>query len=246
MANIDQLLDSNTYEILNAPSYPLAEASRLVGISKGRISRWLRGYKYSYALMGGVQIEKKKESVVQRTRRNESTQVSFLELIDLLFVKRFLDKNFTLQYIRKLLDDSYQYLDTPHFASARFITRGKEVFLGNKTLDSKAKFLIKLLTDGQHAFPEIIEPMGEQIDFEDVTGFSLATRWYPSGKDGDIVVDPQISFGQPTLIGHRITTANLFDLYLGEEKKIDKVSGLFGLPINKVNSAIEFEYSINT
>lgn len=243
---MNNLFESETYLTLNAPTYPLAEASRLVGISKGRISRWLRGYKYFYGMEEGGRVERSQKAVVQRTRRTDSAQVSFLELIDLLFVKRFLDKNFSLQNIRKLLDDAFNYLDAPHFASARFITSGKQVFLGNKTLDQNAKYLIALLTGGQRAFPEIIEPIGEQIDFEDVTGFSLASRWFPEGKDGDIVIDPQISFGQPTIIGHRITTANLYDFYLGENEEVEKISGLFKLPVSKVRSAIDFEYSVHS
>ena len=239
-----QLSKTEIYGVLNAPSYTLADASRLCGISKGRVSRWLRGYEYNY-FYNGESRNGSQESVINRINDEKSTYVSFLELIDLLFVKRFLERGFTLQRIRVLFSDARNYLDSPHFASSHFILNGMKVFLGQKKISSEATELIALLTGGQLAFSEIVEPIGEKIDFEDITGYSLATRWYPNGKNGYIVVDPSVSFGQPTIIDTRVTTDNVYDLYLGESKNISNVSKWYNITKNQVNSAVYFEQRIH-
>lgn len=243
MSELSQLYESDIYHTLTVPSYTLAEASRLVGISKGRIARWVRGYEYVYEVSGELR-EGKQDAVVHRTTNRESTYVSFLDLIDLLFVKRFLDKRFSLQKIRKSLDDARKYLETPHFASSRFFTYGKKIFLDASQAPTGAGNLIALLTGGQQALPHFIEQLSEKIDFEDVTGFGLANRWYPRGKEGHIVIDPLISFGKPTIIDSRLTTSNIYDAYLGENKKIESVTKWFNVPPTKIHSAVNFEISL--
>ena len=244
MVNFQSLVESETYKTLNAPYYTLAQASRLCGVSRGRISRWLRGYDYTYNISGEIR-EGSQESIVERNLEIDSASVSFLELIDLLFVKRFLDRGYSLQKVRKILDEARIHLKTPHFASAKFYIFGTETILDDNKMSESSKSFLALFKGGQRAFSQLVESIGEKVDFEEVTEFGLAARWYPRGKNGYIVVDPKVSFGQPTVIGTRITTNNIFDLYLGEEKKMESVSSWFNLPPNKINSAIVFEQSIN-
>ena len=242
---LSKLYNSETYQILNAPSYTLAETSRLVGVSKGRIKRWLRGYEYTYEVDGGSEIRSgSQDALVNRVKNEDPSFASFLDLIDLQFVKSFLDRGFTLQGIRIALNDARKYLNTPHFASCRFFTYGKRIFLDKKNAPPEAKGLIALLTGGQQAFEEIVKPISDKIDFEHDTGFDLAMRWYPKGKNGHIVIDPQISFGKPTLIGRRLTTSNIFDAYLGENESIDRIEKWFNIKPIEIISAIQFERSM--
>ena len=74
-------LDNGLYKSLSAPTYSIAEASRLTGIGKWSVGRWLRGYRYE----GG-----KQGPVIRRSIPVESTYASFLDLIDLLFVKKLI------------------------------------------------------------------------------------------------------------------------------------------------------------
>ena len=223
-------LDTDLYETLNTPTYPLAEASRLTGISRWRISRWLRGYSYD----GGEQ-----GPVIRRSIPPESTYVSFLDLIELLFVKEFLMRKFSLQLIRKALEEARNYLRTPHIATKKFFTSGDKIIL--ELSDNE---MVALLTGGQRAMGMIIEQLYNKLDFEDVTEFGFARRWYPRGKNGLIVIDPKKSFGRPTLIGHSVATHNIYDLYLGENKKSEPVSEWFNIPVNKIKIAVQFEHSL--
>jgi len=91
---------------LDRPSYPAAEAGRLVGLAAGRVRRWLKGYGYNY----GDSL-RHQPPVVQRNEPTGS-YASFLDLVDLLFVKRFLDHGVSLQRVRRALDEAREILGT--------------------------------------------------------------------------------------------------------------------------------------
>lgn len=222
--------DDGLYKTLSAPTYSIAETSRLTEISRGRVSRYLRGYKY----YGG-----ELDPVISRSIPPESTYASFLDLIDLLFVKRFIERGFSLQFIRKALEDAREYLGTPHFARSKFFTSRDKIIL-----ELPANHMVALLTDGQTAMNEVIKQVYDKLDFEEVTRFGFVRRWYPRGKEGFIVIDPTISYGRPTIVGSGIATENVFDLYLGENEKIEPVKNWFQLPRHHIQAAVRFETSL--
>jgi uncharacterized protein (DUF433 family) len=222
------------YKTLITPTYTLTEASQLAGVSKWRVSSWLRGYEYHYSV--GDEIRDGKQAPV--IKHSNEPQASFLDLIDLLFVKRFLRQGFSLQYLRKALDEACDLLGTPHFARSTFFTSEKQITL---QLKKDSKYMITLLTGGQSAMSQVVEYLDDKVEFEDVTGLGLANRWYPKGKNGLIVVDPQIAFGRPTLVGRGIATENIYDLYLGENERIEPVSHWFNVPRNEIKAAVSFQ-----
>jgi uncharacterized protein (DUF433 family) len=222
--------NNGLYKTLSAPAYSIAETSRLTGIKKWSVSRWLRGYKY----YGG-----ELDPVIKREIPPESTYASFLDLIDLLFVKKFIETGFSLQHIRKALDEARDYLGTRHFARNKFFTSSNEIILELPEGD-----MVALLTDGQRAMGEVIENVFDKVDFEEITEFRFVKRWFPKGRDGYIVIDPLISYGRPTIDGSGIATENIFDLYLGEDEKIDPVKYWFDLPEYKIQAAVNFETSL--
>jgi uncharacterized protein (DUF433 family) len=223
---------------LNAPAYSISETSRLVGIPPWSVSRYLRGYEFKY-LARDEMLEVRKPPIVSQSVE-KSTYASFLDLIDLLFVKEFLKRKFTLQYLRHALLEAKERLGTPHFARSVFYTSGNEIILKLP----QDGYLIALMTGGQIAIPNIIEELSKKLDFEDITEFGFARRWYPRGRDGLIVIDPQIAFGRPTLMGHGVATGNIYDLYLGEKENYLSVSEWFNIPIPKIKTAVQFEHSL--
>jgi uncharacterized protein (DUF433 family) len=228
------------FESLAAPAYSIAEASRLVGIPRWSVSRYLRGYEYKYHTLE-EEREGKQPPVVYQSRES-FTYASFLDLVDLLFVKEFLKRGFSLQYLRRALDEAKTYLGTPHFARNEFYTSESDIILKLP----KDGYMIALMKHGQIAIPEIVKQLSVKLDFEDITEFGWARRWYPKGKKSLIVIDPLVSFGRPTLIGRSVTTHNIYDLYLGENKQIDPVCEWFDIPIPEIRAAVRFEHSLWT
>lgn len=230
MASASDTLSNGLYDTLTAPTYSLAEVSRLTGIARWSISRWLRGYKYE----GGAQ-----GPIISRSIPAESTYASFLDLIDLLFVKELLDRDFSLQRIRKALDDARKYLGAPHFATKKFYTCQDRIFL-----ELPQNEIVALLAYGQRAMNIIIEQIYDKLDFEDITEFGFARRWYPRGRNEGIVIDPQISFGRPTVLGYGVAVSNIYDLYLGENEESTLVSNWFNIPLPQIEAAVRFEHSL--
>ncbi len=98
--------------IWDEPRYSPTEAGRIVGLSVGRVRRWLQGYRYQHG-----------ENVVTMapvlSRSSESKYASFLDLVDLLFVKKFLEVGFSLQKIRSALAEAEGIVGGYHFARDR-------------------------------------------------------------------------------------------------------------------------------
>ena len=225
--------------IWDIPIYNPVFACQLVGLSVGRVKRWLQGYEYSY--LSGPESETKlghKGPVISRTESDLPSFASFLDLIDLLFVKQFLEHGISLQKIRKALSEAERLLGGHHFAQSSFFTNGKNIYLQIKN-ETGADALLELLSGGQWVIAEFIKELAQQIDFDEPTGF--ARRWFPLGPDGLVVLDPKISFGKPTIIGKNISTENIHDFYLGERENVRNVCNWLNVIPDEVNAAVRFE-----
>jgi len=227
------------YNTLNAPAYSVAEASRLVNMKSWTVRRYLQGYQYDYSHWGPVQ-RRAQPPVVKDGSETRETYASFLDLVDLVIVKEFLKRGFKLPTLRKALDEARDYLGTPHLGRNVFFTSGDQIALQLP----KDGPMIALLTKGQVAMPEIIVPLSDKLEFEDVTDYGFASRWYPKGMDGLIVIDPEISFGRPTLIGRGVATSNIYDLFLGENEEIEPVANWFNIPTPHIQLAVQFEQGL--
>lgn len=223
-------------ERLHDPLYTATMAGRLVGLAPGRVRRWLRGYRYTYTPPGEREFEVKLGPVIRRSTFSQESYASFIDLVDLLFVRRFLDHGLSLQLIRKVLEEAERVLQGKHFAHRTFFTMGREVFLKDR---DDGESVLHLLTGGQTAFEGFISQIGTQIDFDQISGFAI--RWFPFGRDGLIVVDPEVAFGAPSVHARGITTANVFDMFQGERERKSTVAVWLGLDEPEVDAAVKFE-----
>ena len=225
-------------DALSAPLYYPHLAARLVGMTPGRVKRWLYGYEYSYEVPStGERTVRKKEPVVRGTDQ-ESRYASFLDLVDLLFAKSFVEHGVSLQRVRRALDEVQDLIGGHHFARRVFFTSGREILLKMPEAGGPSAML-QLLSDGQWVIAPVIEQVGTQIDFDERTG--LAERWYPLGHDGGVVLDPRIAFGAPTLVGRGVQTANVYDFYLAESRNAESVRKWLDLRRHEVRAAIDYE-----
>ncbi len=215
---------------LDRPSYPAAEAGRLVGLTASRVRRWLGGYGYSY------RDAMRHQPPVLRCGETTGSYASFLDLVDLLFVKRFLDDGVSLQKVRRALDEAHEILGTSHFASQLFFTDGANVYL---EVREKGAAILELLSGGQWVIAPVIRQLATEIDFGSPEG--LARRWFPLGRNRPVVLDPFVSFGAPTVVGRGVKTANVHDLFVAENEKLAAVRAWWDLTEGEVEAAVEFE-----
>ena len=218
-------------EAWDRPTYPAAEVGRLVDLNPTRVRRWLRGYDYTYGAVRHHQAP-----VIHRQGTAGTTYASFLDLIDLLFVRQFLEHGVSLQRVRRALDEATQLLGTTHFARRSFFTDGRNIFLEMK---GRGEAILQLLSGGQWVIAPIIVQLAKQIDFDSPTG--LARRWYPLGPNGLVVLDPLVSFGRPTIVGRGVATSNVYDFYVAERRQMAVVRDWLGLRDEEVKAAVAFE-----
>ncbi len=237
----DAIFDSggNIVDIhLSAPLYTSASVARLAGVSKDRVRRWLRGYEYD--LSGGPDTEqatrRRQAPVIRQEENREGAFASFLDLVDLLFVKQFLNHGVSLQKVRRALDEAEEIFGERHFAKRRFFTNGKNIFLDIK---GQGRAILELCSGGQWVIPEIIVQLADQIEFDRKAEFAL--RWFPDWGRGKVVLDPKLAYGRPVLVGSAIPTSILYDQYLGEGKELAPVAAWFDLRSADVRVAIAFE-----
>ena len=228
MQNIQEKLNIPKWDI---PIYPAAEAGRLVGLSSIRVRRWLKGYKYIYDSEMHIQ-----PPLIRRRGTFGTSYASFLDLIDLLFVKRFVDYGISLQKVRRSLDEATMILRTNHFANQSFFTNGNNIYLRVK---DQGDAILQLLSGGQWVIAPIIQQLSHQIDFDAPT--SLARRWFPMGPNGLIVLDPAVSFGRPSIVGRGIATSNIYDFYIAENKRIKHLCYWMDLTPQEAEAAVNFE-----
>ncbi len=219
--------------VWDLPRYSPTEAGRIVSLSVGRVRRWLLGYEYESAGVKGRQ-----GPVVTRT--DQSSYASFLDLIDLLFVNKFLEHGFSLQKIRKALAEAQGIVGGHHFAQRSFMTDGENIYL--KIVNTSAEDILQLFTGGQWVISPFIKSLAKQIDFDDQTGF--AEKWYPNGKAGRIVLDPRISFGAPTVVGKGVRTSNVYDFFRGENENVNITSSWMDISQADVLESVTFEQSL--
>ncbi len=233
-------MDEITENLMREPRYGVAEAARLVGMSASRVRRWLRGYQYKWNVDGETKYGSQ-DPVVQHEKVEESQGASFLDLIELLFARAFVDKGFPLQKIRAALDEARGLLrlDYP-FARRRFFTDGSEIYL--QLEKNSARHLLQLFSGGQWAIPEVIHSIAEQIRFDDPTGLPL--DWWPRGRKGGVFLSPRISFGAPTLARRHVKTSNVYDLFLAEGRSLIAVADWYAIEPDDVKAAVEFEQEL--
>lgn len=224
------------FDILDTPMYATSLVGHLTKLNPNRVRRWLQGYQYYIPRERGEKLTIKQKPLVRRKGAAETIYASFLDIIDLLFIKEFIKEGVSIQKLRKAFDEARKLTNKHHFAHSIFFTRGKKIYMQVKDNDSG---LVELFTNGQWVIEPVIKQYAKRIDFDSVTKY--AKRWRPAEGNNEIVIDPNISFGSPTVKGRGIKTNTIYDLYLAEGERVEPVTSWFKLDASEVKAAIKFE-----
>ena len=214
--------------------YTVAEASRLTGVSQGRLRHWLRGYTH-----GAGEVRATSASVWQRQvpEIDGAIGLGFLDLMEARFVDAFRAASVPWRVIRLCAERAREITNSDHpFSSRRFRTDGRTVFA--EVVDQAGERQLLDLAKNQLAFARVIGPSlyaGIEFSVDDVPA-----RWWPMGQQGTVVIDPTRSFGQPIVGVGGVPTTVLADA-VEAEGSIAKVALLFRLPQHSVRAALRFE-----
>lgn len=214
--------------ILGEGIYTPREAARLLHGTHQEVLRWTRGSGPNEPLWNN-----------HYRFLSDTTEISFLDLVELRVVRLLRAQKISLQAIRfaiRIASEKFN-IDRP-LSSVRFKTDGTEVLMDAVEKDGEFVSLSKR-SPGQKVFAKIVEQSVVDLDYEG----GQVVRWWPTnGKN--IVIDPKRSFGAPIVNEYGISTSVLSDEY-DRCKDFKYLSRLFEIGVPLVREAVSFEKSLN-
>jgi len=205
--------------------YSIPDAAVILDMPVSKVRRWVKKY---------WELEFLKD-VDEGYTWGESREKAFhfLTLIEIIAVDSFREIGVSFPKIKLAHSKLSELLDTKYpFAHAELMTDGKSIFY--KLLESS---LLEVDEKQQLSFTDLVAPYCKKIDFQDKT--QLAERFWPLGKDHQIVVDPHHSFGQPVINGTNITVETIFSM-LNAGESPEFVASIYDLNLNAVEDVMSF------
>ena len=213
-------------------SYTAAEAARLLRTPVRNIRRWMAGYEH------GPRDDRKFSPPLWTSQLafvDEQLEIGFRDLIELRFVKAFVDAGVGLLAIRNCLARARECVqDDRPFSTRQFRTDGRTIFL--ETFEESKEPTLLDLKSRQYVFKRVFEESFKDLDIED----DAVARWRPFNGKRSIVIDPTRSFGQPVAAEFGIPTIVLSDTAKAEGSAA-RAAHLFNVPLSVVRDAIKFE-----
>lgn len=220
--------------------YSIPEAARLLCAPSRKVRRWVKGYTY-----GAEQDRRFSAPVVrhQRDTLHEADILTFAELIELQFVAIFRNRRISMEIIRGAANYLAKRWNTDYpFTLKRISTDGVEIFGTMEALQGQGRYpvmFIEALHNQQLAFPDLIEPYLEKIEYDG----QIARQFWPLGKDGRVVLDPARSFGKPIDDETGMRTHILYQA-AGSGESYESLARWYRVPVQAIEQAVAYEESL--
>ncbi len=211
--------------------YPLIQSAWLLGERPSTVQRWAFGYHRR----GKVYTPAIRTELHQS---GGSYTLTFVELIELLFIKAFLKSKLSWPKVRQAAVTAAKLLkDEPHpFATKRWFADAAAIYL-KLGEEYGEEILVEVAGHAQIAMEPALRPYLQQIEF-DIAG--MAKRWFPLGFGTPIVLDPQRSFGAPITSKAGVPTEAIASLHRAGDSP-STIASWFRMEEQEVSAAIEFE-----
>jgi len=205
--------------------YTIPDVATILNLDRTFVRRWLREYWEN-------QFKQKGRSYASWGNGREKV-IHFFTLIEFYVFYQLRKQGVSAQNIAKSHEIISQELNTSFpFANSVILTDGKKIFYTTNDGD----LIINADKSKQINFKSIIEEFCHKIDFDKELN---ALRYWPLGKEKNIVVDPHHQLGQPTVKNTNILAETLYKMYTSGEK-ISFISSLYDVTENDVKASIEF------
>jgi uncharacterized protein (DUF433 family) len=212
-------------EVLGRGVYSPAEAAHLIGVDTATISRWAFGYRDYPGIVD--------PDLPQLTHR----ALSFLTLMELRLMASFKAAGVRPDRFRVAVGEVARRENISHpFA---FKDLGRFMRHDGKDFFYRCGDDWEQLTGGNRGnftWDETVAPYLREVEFKD----EYARRWFPSGADRVVVLDPAVQLGTPVIAGTRISTANIVSMTAAGDPA-SLVARCYGLSVGQVEAAQRFE-----
>ncbi len=210
---------------LGSGIYTIPDISTLLKIPQSKVRRYLNEY-WDERLGKQLFNETYSWSI-----GNNIKAVNFYTLIELYTCFHLQELGVTPKQILKSRIAMAKDLAIPYpFANAKLLSDGKKIWYEFKDCIVNA--------DGskQTDFVEFIRQFANKIEFN---SSKIADKFWPAGRESDVVVNPHNQFGQPVLNGTNINAEVIFSMYESGEP-IDAIGILYDLTKKQIDDAISF------
>lgn len=220
-------------EYVGVGLYALGDAAKLLQAPPRNIRRWLGGYVYRDT--SGEVHRMPPLWDTDLPKADDHIELSFRDLIELRFVKAFVEAGIGLKAIRYCLDYARSCVDSDRpFSTGQFRTDGKTIFLESLERAGEPKLLD--LRRKQYVFKQVVGRSFKDLDLED----DAVAQWRPFHGKASIVVDPKRAFGQPIAANYGVPTVVLAEAVKAEGSEA-RVARLFEVSPSVVRDAVRFE-----
>ena len=208
---------------LYLPTYQVKEAARYAHVSSQTVSAWHRDDGYLSLVL---------------SNKSSGDALSYLQLIEVAVVAAFRQMGVSLRRLREAREYISGEMKTEYpFAAYKFKTDGKKLLLDyQQVIGKKGRGkLLEIDPKGQLAWDEIVGTRLEEFDY---ARSDIAKRWFVAGIRSKIVIDPQIAFGSPTIMG--VPTWVIKERWVAGES-VEDIRDDFRLKPGDVMDALRFE-----
>jgi uncharacterized protein (DUF433 family) len=226
--------------MLGTGIYTPAEAAALLKAPPAEVRRWAFGYS---RVRDG---ERKHYEPLIRTALPtiEGQQaLTFVELVEMMCIKGFREAGVSWNTVHEAASVAARLFETEHpFAMRQFFADPGGAYALLREVDG-GESLVSLVGSGQHVFGDLVRPYLRQLEF---APSDVPARWWPLGKEGRVVVDPAVSFGQPIVAEAGIPTRVLAEALEAETEydaktALERVAWVYKIPERHVHAATRFE-----
>ncbi len=219
--------------------YTAPEAARLLGMPVLNVNRWLKGYAFR---KDGNENRMPPLWQPQLATITDHLEIGFRDLVELRFVKAFVDAGVGLLAIRNCLDYARQLVaDDRPFSTRKFKTDGQTIFLQSIAQAQPSEPQLLDLRKRQYVFGQVVERTFKDLDIED----DAVARWRPYKGKESIVIDPQRAFGQPVAAASGVPIIALAEA-VDAEGSAEKVARLFEVAPSVVRDAVSYQASLQS
>ena len=181
----------SVYEV---PLYTLGEAAQIVGAGRSTVHRWARGY--TYRTPGGIAVEA--VPLITTTGIGRRPVVPFVGLAETYVLNAFRQAGVPMQRIRPALARLADELGiAAALASERLKSDGTEILFEYGTEDPGSGLSdLVVVRNGQRVFTEVVDRYLRTITYDAGWVRRIRLPQFPV----DVQVDPDINWGQPSLV----------------------------------------------
>jgi uncharacterized protein (DUF433 family) len=221
----------NLRDLREQPAYGIAEAAGYLRLPTSTLRAWLLGQAYEH---NGVRKLFKPVIEIADARGRQLSFINLVEAFVLAGIRR--QHEIPLPKVRKAVDYLRRTFKTERpLADEQFQTDGVDLFV------EKMGAVIGVTQEGQIQLRELIRERLQRVR-RDPRGVPEKIVLFParSKGQGDVVIDPRLSFGRPVLDGVGVRTAVVAERFEAGDD-IDVLAREYSAPPEAIQNAIRCE-----